>query len=161
MKTELAAAIASREAGRDEEARAKLLSLHRAFPDDPVVNLQCAWVHDKLGMEADAVPFYETAIAGGLDSEDLRDALLGLGSTYRALGRYAEALATLERGTETYPDDNGMKVFAAMALYNNGRSKEACELLMTLLAETSQDESVRRYQPALTEYANDLDRTWA
>jgi tetratricopeptide (TPR) repeat protein len=156
----LAAAITAREEGRDDQARGMLLALQDEWPDDAMVNLQCAWIHDKMGLEAEAVPFYEKALETGLEDIALNDALLGLGSTYRALGRYREALKTLDRGVEEFPGDQGMKVFRAMALYNNGRSKEACETLLSVIATTSQTGSVARYQPAIFEYAEDLDRVW-
>lgn len=156
----LAAAVALREQGEDEEARVALLDLHRLHPDDPGVNLQCAWVHDKLGLESEAVPFYEKALDGGLDGEDLHDALLGLGSTYRALGTYDEAVRVLDRAVSEIPEARELEVFRAMALYNAGRAKEACETLLRLLVETTDDEGISRYRRALSEYAADLDRTW-
>lgn len=156
----LAAAVALRERGDDEEARAALVDLHRLHPDDPRVNLQCAWIHDKLGLESEAVPFYEKALDGGLDGEDLHDALLGLGSTYRALGAYDEALGVLDRAVTEMPDARDLSVFRAMTLYNTGRAKEACQTLLQVLVETSGDEGIVRYRSALSEYAADLDRTW-
>ncbi|HEX6221988.1 MAG TPA: hypothetical protein VF115_12910, partial [Acidimicrobiia bacterium] len=71
VEDRLGQAIALRERGQDTEARALLLELHAENSKDARVNLQCAWIHDKLGLESDAVPFYETAIAAGLDGEDL------------------------------------------------------------------------------------------
>ena len=156
----LTEAVALREAGDYDEAREMLLDLHAEQPDHAEVNLQCAWVHDKLGLETLALPFYERAIARGLSDEDLRDALLGLGSTYRALGHYEQALATLTRGVEEYPGDNPMAVFRALALHNSGRGKEACEILLRLLIATTADESIIGYRNALEEYAADLDRIW-
>ncbi|MGD2102651.1 MAG: tetratricopeptide repeat protein [Acidimicrobiia bacterium] len=156
----LAVAISLREEGRDDEAREMLLDLHAERPDHAEVNLQCAWVHDKLGLEALAVPFYEKAIESGLAGNGLRDALLGLGSSYRALGHYEKALATLTRAVEAYPEDNALAVFRSMALYNNGRGKEACETLIRVLIATTSDEHVERYRTALAEYAEDLDRIW-
>lgn len=154
-------AIALRESDRDDDALTLLIELQRERPNDPSINLQCAWVHDKLGLEREAVPFYERAISLGLDKAHLVDALLGLGSTYRTLGRYEEALATLTRGVSEFPDHGGIQVFRAMALYNNGFAKEACESLLTLLADTTADESIVGYRHAITEYSADLDRTWA
>jgi len=156
----VAAAIAMREAGEVETARSLLLALHAETPDDPVVNLQCAWAHDKLGLESEAVPFYEAAIRHGLTDENLRDALLGLGSTYRTLGRYDEALATLSSGVEEFPRDRSMQVFRAMALYNKGKSKEACQILLEILSHTTADERIQSYRNAIDIYAADLDRTW-
>jgi tetratricopeptide (TPR) repeat protein len=157
----LAAAVALREDGEDEAARDALLELHSRHPQHPQVNLQCAWIHDKLGLEAEAVPYYEKALGGGLEGEDLHDALLGLGSTYRALGRYDEAMHTLDRAVSELPASRDLEVFRAMALYNTGRAKEACETLLRLLVETTSDEEIKRYRGALDEYAADLDRTWA
>lgn len=157
----LTEAISVRESGRLEDARTLLMELYRERPDDAQVNLHCAWIHDELGLEREAVPFYERALELGLDGDDLRHALLGLGSTYRALGVYDRALETLTRGVETFPKDGGMKVFHAMALYNSGRAKEACELLLGLLADTSGDPAIGAYRPAIEIYAADLDRSWA
>lgn len=157
----LATAIAMREKGDTTEARDLLLELQQESPDDARVNLQCAWVHDRLGLEREAVPFYEAAIELGLDAPDLEDALLGLGSTYRTLGRYPEALATLDRAVTDFPENRGLQVFRAMALHNNGRGKEACELLLTLLSATTSDDDIARYRQAIDIYAVDLDRVWS
>jgi tetratricopeptide (TPR) repeat protein len=137
-----------------------LAELHEANPDDAAVNLQCAWIHDKLGLESEAVPYYEKAIELGLEGDDLQHALLGLGSTYRSLGRYDDALHALTRGVTEFPDDPAMKVFRAMSLYNHGRAKEACETLLGVMASTEQPAEIARYQKAIAEYASDLDRRW-
>ena len=160
-RAQLDAVIEARKAGRFDEARSMLLALHARWPEDAEVNLQCAWVHDKLGLEREAVPYYEQALELGLGDDDRRNALLGLGSTYRALGRYPESLATLGRGVDDFPDDPGMKVFHAMALYNNGRGKEATQSLLRVIATTPQSEPLAGYQPAILEYSQDLDRVWA
>lgn len=154
-------AVALREQNRDVEARRLLLELHDDAPRDARVNLQCAWIHDKLGLESEAVPFYEEAIATGLDRDDLNHALVGLGSTYRALGRYEDAVQTLSRAVEEFPEDRGIEVFLAMALYNTGDTKQAVEKLLSLLVETTSDPDISRYRAALTEYAADIDRAWS
>ena len=161
LKDRLAAAVTLRQSGDVEGARDLLVELQREHPDDAAVNLQCAWAHDRLGLEHEAVPYYEAAIGHGLEEPDLGDALLGLGSTYRTLGRYEEALSTLDRAVAEFPDEHGFQVFRAMALYNNGRAKEACELLLTLLSATTSDEGIARYREAIDSYAEDLDRVWA
>jgi tetratricopeptide (TPR) repeat protein len=156
----LAGAVSLRAGGRDEEARELLLELQRESPGDASINLQCAWVHDKLGLEQEAVPFYEAALAAGLSGEELSDALLGLGSTYRTVGDYQKSLDTLTRGAAEFPEERGFQVFRAMALYNTGRAKEACELLLSVIATTLQEDSIGRYRSAIGIYAEDLDRTW-
>ena len=98
MSEDLTRAVRLRKEGRAEEARAILLELAAERPDDPQVQYQCAWVHDSLGREREAVPFYERAIAGGLSGRDLEGAFVGLGSTYRSLGEYRRAVETLREG---------------------------------------------------------------
>ncbi len=58
MSEDLTHAIRLREQGRAEEARAILLEHAAERPDDPQGQYQCAWVHDSLGREREAVPFY-------------------------------------------------------------------------------------------------------
>ncbi|MEU1020881.1 tetratricopeptide repeat protein [Streptomyces sp. NPDC005904] len=154
----LAEAVGLREAGRKEEARDRLVALSSRFPQDVEVAYQTAWVHDTLGLEAEAVPYYERALAGaGLTEVDRRGALLGLGSTYRILGRYEEAVTTLSAAAAEFPDDGALKTFLAMALYNTGRTHDAMEMLLRLLAATSDDPDIAGYRPAIEEYAKDLD----
>ncbi|QEV16512.1 tetratricopeptide repeat protein [Streptomyces alboniger] len=156
----LGEAVRLREAGRREEARERLVALSARFPQDTEVAYQTAWVHDTLGLEAEAVPYYERALAGpGLSADDRRGALLGLGSTYRILGRYEEAVATLGDAAAEFPDDGALRTFLAMALYNTGRTHDAMEMLLTLLAATSKDPGIAGYRPAIEEYAKDLDAT--
>ncbi|MFH8735103.1 MULTISPECIES: tetratricopeptide repeat protein [unclassified Streptomyces] len=154
----LARAVRLREDGLREEARERLVALSTRFPDDAEIAYQTAWVHDTLGLEADAVPYYARALAGsGLSPDDRRGALLGLGSTYRALGRYPEAVATLSSGTTDFPEDKALKTFLAMSLYNVGRAHDGMRLLLTVLAETSGDPDLIAYRPAIEHYAKDLD----
>lgn len=84
-------------------------------------------------------------------------ALLGLGSTYRILGRYGQAVETLRRGVEEFPDDGSLRTFLAMALYNTDEHHEAMRLLLELTAATSRDPHVQQYRRAIEHYAKDLD----
>ncbi|WP_258038502.1 tetratricopeptide repeat protein, partial [Streptomyces sp. FM008] len=86
-----------------------------------------------------------------------RGALLGLGSTYRVLDRAEEAVATLGDGVREFPDDAALRTFLAMALYSAGRPKEALELALTVVADTSSDPGVTAYERAIRHYARDLD----
>jgi tetratricopeptide (TPR) repeat protein len=154
----LSRAVRLREQGQTERAREELLALLDRYPDDAEVAYQTAWAHDVLGLEAEAVPFYERALASaGLEPESRQGAFLGLGSTYRTLGRYAEAVATLRRGLEEFPEDAALKAFLAMALYNTGEAHEAVSMLLKLLASTGGDETLQRYRRAIEFYADDLD----
>jgi len=154
----LAEAVALRVAGEPEQARQLLLPLAAKFPADAEVAYQTAWVHDVLGLETEAVPFYERALAGdGLSEEDRRGALLGYASTLRTLGRYPDAVAAFRRGVAEFPDDNALRTFYAMALYNVGEHHEAMRGLLSLLATTSADPEIQRYRRAIEHYAQDLN----
>lgn len=156
----LTEAVRLRESGSREEARALLVPLSERFPDDAEVAYQTAWVHDTLGLEAEALPHYQRAIGlPGLSDDDRRGALLGLGSTYRVLGRYEEAVTALREASEEYPDDGALKTFLAMALYNTGHAHDALGIVLRLLAGTSRDPDVAAYRPAIEYYAKDLDET--
>lgn len=146
------------ETAREDEARKRLLSADQPFPSDPQTLFQLATLHDRLGLESRSVPYYLAAIEKGLPEDQLREAYVGLGSTYRVLGRYAEAKEVFEKALAAFPEANELKIFQAMTLYNLGQMHEAVGSLLRILAETSSDERVRYYERAIELYARDLDR---
>lgn len=160
LQERLAAAIRLRESENNEEARQLLLALHAEFPEDPQVNYQCAWIHDLLGLERQAIPFYERAIQAGLGDDDLKSALLGMGSTYRCIGEYEKSIQTFRQALKRFPDSQEFKVFLGMAYYNIGEYSKAMELVLNSLADTSGDQGIRRYQRAIRFYSDKLDQTW-
>ena len=156
----LVEALQLRADGRHEQARGLLRDLAAQCPDDAEVQFETACVHDALGLEAQAVPFYRAALAGRLSAAQRRSAFLGLGSTYRTLGRFAEARATLEAGLQEWRDAPELRAFLAMVLHNQGESAQAVQSLLQLLVQTTSDEALRAYARALSFYAQDVDRTW-
>jgi tetratricopeptide (TPR) repeat protein len=160
LQEKLASAIQLRESEKHEEARQLLLELHSEFPEDPQVNYQCAWIHDLLGLEREAIPFYEKALRTGLEGDDLKSALLGMGSTYRCVGEYQKSIATFQVALYMFPDSQEFKVFLGMAYYNIGEHLKAMELLLNSLADTARDEGILRYQRAIRFYSDKLDQTW-
>jgi tetratricopeptide (TPR) repeat protein len=160
LQDQLASAISLREAQNHEEARQLLIQIHSKFPNDPQVNYQCAWIHDLLGLEREAIPFYEKAIQVGLDGDDLKSALLGMGSTYRCIGEYQKSIDTFQHALDQFPDSHEFNVFLGMAYYNIGEYSKAMELLLNTLADTSKDEGILRYQRAIRFYSDKLDQIW-
>lgn len=160
MTISLERALALRAEGRPEESLAMLAELCAASPDDPLLTYEYACGHDTLGDERGAIPLYERALALGLGEPERRGALLGLGSSYRCVGRFAEAEATLRRGVAEYADGSEFVAFLALALHNLGRHSEAAGLLLRLLADTSAAEPIRGYSRALRFYAERPDETW-
>ncbi len=160
MDEHLQEAIRLRQAGDYPAAQVIFTELLTTSPNDPLVNYHYAWWHDVQGLEAGAVPFYERAITNDLSGADLRGALLGLGSTYRSLGQYEQARATLLKGIEQFPDAQEFPIFLAMAHYNLGEHHAAMTLLLRALAETSTDAGIQRFKRAILFYADDLDQVW-
>ncbi|HET6860065.1 MAG TPA: tetratricopeptide repeat protein [Streptomyces sp.] len=155
----LSQAVRLREQGLTERARDELTALAERYPQDAEIAFQAAWAHDALGLEAEAVPFYERALTGGpgLSEEDRHGVFLGLGSTYRVLGRYDLSLRTLRSGLAEFPQDPALQAFLAMALYNTGQGREAVQTLLKTLTATSTDPRLLSYRPAIDHYADDLD----
>ncbi len=160
----LADAIQLRELGRAkqdqailEQARALLLELNAAYPDDAEITFQTGVVHDNMGLEHEAIPYYAQSLAQGLAGADLERCLLGLGSTYRGLGEYQRAEETLRRGVREFPDNRALQIFLAMTLYNVGQYTEAMELALTNLLETTADEKLQYFKRPLMYYATHLD----
>jgi tetratricopeptide (TPR) repeat protein len=160
LQEKLASAVHLREIEKHQEARQLLLELHNEYPNDPQVNYQCAWIHDLLGLEREAIPFYEKAIRAGLNGADLKSALLGMGSTYRCIGDYQKSIDTFQQALKLFPNAHEFNVFLAMAYYNIGEHDKAMELLLTSLVNTSNDEGVLRYGRAIRFYSDKLNQTW-
>ena len=134
-----------------------LLKLLEWNPDDPAVAYQCAWVHDRMGREREAIPLYERAIERGLSGADLEGAVLSLGSSYRAVGNHAKAAEVLRGGVARFPQNRAMQVFLAMALHDLDDHDQAMGLLLRNLAETSSDPEISAYKEALSFYADRLN----
>ena len=159
MDARLNKAIKLRENGKLKEANSLLLLLVNEFPDDAYINYQCAWSFDVLGLEKEAIPFYEKAIEIGLRETDLIEAYLGLGSTYRTIGEYRKSKELLQRAIRKY-DDNSLKVFLSMTLYNLGEHTESMRILLRIVAETSSDKSILDFKKAIVYYSDKLDKLW-
>jgi tetratricopeptide (TPR) repeat protein len=141
------------------EACGRAADLSDQHPRSAAIAYQAAWAHDTLGLESGAVRFYERALTEpGLAADDRHGCFVGLGSTYRALGRYGLSLATLRRGLAEFPDDPTLRTFLAMALYNTGDPREAVRTLLKVTAATSADPELRGYRSAIEYYADHLDQ---
>jgi tetratricopeptide (TPR) repeat protein len=157
---QLEQAILLRNEGELEKSNELLVELVMKFPEDASINYQCAWSFDLLGLETDAVPYYEKSIELGLNDEDEKGAYVGLGSTYRTLGEYQKSKTVFENGIERYPKNNALKTFYAMTLYNVGDHTKAMGILLTCLADTTNDMEISSYKRAIKYYADKLDDIW-
>ncbi|MBD2830505.1 tetratricopeptide repeat protein [Streptomyces globisporus] len=156
----LAEADRLREDGRPEEARERLLALTAALPDDAEVAYRTAWVHDTLGLESEAVPYYERALGNpGLGRRTGAGRFWGWAArtgSWAGTGRRSRRCAGASRSSRT---TGALRTFLAMALFNTDEHHEAMRLLLEVTAATSQDPYVQRYRRAIEHYAKDLDET--
>ncbi len=157
IHNEISRAVLLRTDGQHTEALAILLDLLKMAPGDAGLHFEIACTYDAQGLPADAIPHYEQALAVGLDGQHRRDALLGLGSSYRSMEQYADAVRTLERGIAEFPQAHEYAVFLAMALHNLGDHRRALQLLLKHVAEHSADPQTAKYRRALFHYAENLD----
>lgn len=158
--SKLSKAIELRDEGKLTESNEILMAMAKDDPKSAEINYQCAWSFDILGKEADAVPYYEKALQLGLNDEDALGATIGLGSTYRTLGRYKKSKAVFESGLARFPENNALKAFYAMTLYNVEEHVKAMEILLTCLVKTSNDPDITSFRRAIGFYADKLDKTW-
>lgn len=150
-------AVLLRKKGQHTEALAIFLDLLKSSPDHAGLHYEIACTYDPQGLEVDAIPHYEKSIALGLEGENRRGALLGLGSSYRCVGQYSDAVRTFERGIAEFPSAHEFNVFLAMALHNLGDHRRALQLLLTHIAEHTGDKQTAKYQRAIFHYAEHPD----
>lgn len=144
--------------GRYPEATELAQQMLQQFPLDAKLHYQLACLYDVQGFEQQAIPCYLSALQYELPVPLRQEAWLGLGSTYRALGKYQKSLAAFDDGLNEFPQAKEITLFRAMTLYNLGETRQAVADLLLLLAETSAHGEISRYQHAIRQYAADLDR---
>lgn len=137
-----------------------LLDLLTQHPKHPLVLYEVGGSYDVMGEEREAIPYYQQAIKAGLDGNDLQECLVCLGSSQRNVGNFDEAVETLEKVVDQFPDDNSGKVFLALAYYSDGREDEAVRLLLELLLQTTDDQNILQYADPLDYYKDNLDEVW-
>ena len=117
---------------------------------DPEALAEWGGVHDSLGLEEEAVGPYRAALAAGLPPEHAHQVTIQLASTLRNLGRTSEALELLD-GLDAPELGDAPAFFRALVLHSAGRSAEALQTALTVLAE-----HLPRYQRSARAYAAEL-----
>lgn len=137
------------------------LAVLAEHPDDAAVLYDVGGAYDTAGDEPTALGYYERAMAAGLDGDILRRCLLQYGSTLRALGRFDESLAALDRALALYPASPSVRMWHALSLHAAGRSDAAVAELMELTIDEVRAPDLVRYEAAVrgnAAYLRDLDR---
>lgn len=155
-KPELDAIVGARHGGQVAHVLDLLRKLDARHPNVAEINYQLAWTCDVLGHEAEALPYYEKAIALGLPANELSGALIGLGSTLRNIGQLERSAEVLRSGRAQFPENREFDVFLALTLHDHGRHTEATKLLLDVITDTSEDPGLTAYQRAIRFYAGKL-----
>ncbi|HCB50020.1 MAG TPA: hypothetical protein DEP47_10970 [Chloroflexi bacterium] len=153
-------AKALRQEDKLNESEELLLALLEEYPDDPLVLFEVGGAYDVMGLETEAIPYYERAIDEGLEGPELLECLICLGISQRAIGDFQEAVDALEQAVNDFPDDNSSKTFLALAYYSNQQYSESVRLLLDLLLTTTNDEQILSYADTLDFYKDNLDEVW-
>ena len=155
-KEELAAIVGARAHGQLEEILPRLQKLDVHHPNIAEINHQLAWTCEVLERGGDALPYYEKAVALGLPPNELSGALLGLGSTLRAVGQLERSTEVLRSGKAQFPDNREFDVFLALTLHTQGRHAESLRLALETLCDTTEDPGLTAYQRAIRHAASKL-----
>ncbi|WP_444636172.1 tetratricopeptide repeat protein [Glutamicibacter sp. AOP33-2CA-4] len=124
-------------------------------PGDASALFELGGVHDSLGLETDAIPYYRAAIEAGLEGERATRVFIQLASTLRNVGASAEAVSILESAPSLGNDDDARQAFLALALYDEGRYGDALRTALLALIPT-----LDGYKRALKAYAEELPGTF-
>ena len=155
-KEELDAIVGARAHGQLEEIFPRLQQLDRRYPNIPEINYQLAWTCDVLGQSAEALPYYEKAVALGLAPNELSGALVGLGSTLRVLGQLDRSADVLTSGRAQFPENREFDAFLALTRHAQGRHGDSLRLLIDALCDTTEDPGLLAYQRAIRHAASKL-----
>lgn len=129
-------------------------------PGNAAVLYDVGGSYDTAGEEETALGYYEQAMAAGLEGDILRRCLLQYGSTLRALDRFDESLAALDRALALYPLSPSVRMWHALSLHAAGRSDAAVAELMELTIDEVRTPDLLRYEAAVrgnAEYLRGLD----
>lgn len=155
-REELDATVGARAHGQSGEIFPRLQQLDRRYPNIPEINYQLAWTCDVLGRSAEALPYYEKAIALGLAPNELSGALIGLGSTLRTLGQLERSAEVLTSGRAQFPENREFDAFLALTYHAQGRQGESLRLLIDALCDTTDDPGLLAYQRSIRHAASKL-----
>lgn len=138
--------------GRYEEAERQLAVWLSEDPDNPRLLFEMALILDNQGREAEAINYYQSALAGELDGAHRIDALIGLGSSFRVVGRVFESHQVLAEARREYPGHAALDVFYALTLEQQGNYGDAIGTLLSLITETGREASLDEYRTAIRYY---------
>ncbi len=116
-------------------------------------NYESACACDRQGKEEEAIPYYQKALDLGLSGQDRTEALLGLGSSLRNVGKAREAVVLLENAQAEFKDFIPLRAFCALARWSVSKDKKELANLRTIL----QVGQLGGYEKAVRMYLQDAE----
>lgn len=155
-KDELDAIVGARAHGQFNQLLPRLQDLDARHPHVAEIAYQIAWTCDTLGRHEQALAAYDKALALGLPPNEHSNALIGLGSTLRALGQLDRSAEILRSGQRLFPENREFDAFLALTLHAQGQHAEALALVLDTLITTTEDPGLTAYGRALRQAASQL-----
>ncbi len=152
-KAELNAIVGARHGGAGEAVLSRLRFLDTRFPNVAEIHYQIAWSCEAVGHLKEARESYERAIVLGLNPHEHAGALVGLGSCHLREKDAARAERVFRDAQRLFPENREFDAFLALAMQALGRHNEATQILLAVLAETSEDAGITAYQRQLRHLA--------
>jgi Flp pilus assembly protein TadD len=158
VKQPLRDALALLNAGKNSASLAILSDLRHAHRKVGCVWLASAVAHDRLGREATAIPLYLKALNLELDDHERHNALICLGSSFRNVGRLADARRTLLKAIREDPYNPVPHLFLALVEHDSGDPTSALRRVALAYLAESQSDRIATYRAPLLRKFKSLRR---
>lgn len=135
--------------GERKAALAHFAALRERYPDNARVWLHSAFLFDRLGREAEAIPHYERALELGLRGKDARDAYVCLASSLRNVDRQADGMAFVRQAMHRFPRDVVVELFYALLAIDLEETAAALPVICRGLLRESSDPDLERYRKTI------------
>lgn len=140
------------DAGKHDEHLREAKALALREPLNVLAQIEAAFAHDRMGLERDAIRYYDAAYALGVPEERRRHFFVGYGSTLRNVGRADDAVAILARAIADDPGYAPFAAFLALALAEAGHTKAALATMLGCALDVARPGAFDGYERALNEY---------
>ena len=138
-----------------DDGVARLRSLAERNPQQADFWGALGGAYDSSGMPDRAIPCYERALGLSAKVPWRRYVCLQLSSSYRNVGRLAEAERLLTESIEQYPDFHVLSVMLSFVQHDQGQAGSAVRTLFALLTSLSPD-ATAPYLRAMRHYCDAL-----